>query len=353
MAWQRSLLCLRSEKRKWCSSIVWFDTYPGKISLEIGLCGVWSTFIFIWLDLWILCVCCYEVYLNTQHYYTYMYCTIFICTFYCLVYDTEIVLCVSVLFRKNACRDCRTELILHMIVKTLSIRYILILLLLWNHFLTEEMNPFFPHSSLSWIFFSTFFIFIFFFCGSFLLTINYNLCSVGSFESIVECCLSRGRTPWFDIWAVEGNGLARKRSLHRLQAYTSFPLFSWVAFIGNLHDCFIVVYFYFLFVRVLIWCFSFRGGGFISLENLLYFARNFPVCYLFLFSPLKIGVVGERTKKRKKKKNLNILWDWMTSNDFFWHYQKMIVKFLISCITCIVVHVHWTSKIIVFYSLLI
>nr|GFC90422.1 hypothetical protein [Tanacetum cinerariifolium] len=28
---------------------------------------------------------------------------------------------------------------------------------------------------------------------------------------------------------------------------------------------------------------DFRGGGFISLENLLFFARNFPVCPLSLF----------------------------------------------------------------------
>lgn len=118
-------------------------------------------------------------------------------------------------------------------------------------------------------------------------------------------------------------------------------------FIGKLNGCFILVFLYFLFVCVLIYSFSLRGGGFISLENLLYFARNFPVCYLFLLSPFKIWVVGE---KKEEKTNLRLF---RTFNGFFWHCEKIIVKFLISCITCVVVHVHWASKIIVFYSLLI
>ncbi|KAG6434491.1 hypothetical protein SASPL_106128 [Salvia splendens] len=55
---------------------------------------------------------------------------------------------------------------------------------------------------------------------------------------IVACFISRKGTTRFNFRSVEGNGLARKRSNDRF--------------------------------------FGIVGGGFISLENLLYFARNFP-----------------------------------------------------------------------------
>lgn len=101
-------------------------------------------------------------------------------------------------------------------------------------------------------------------------------------------------------------------------------------FIGKLNGCFILVFLYFLFVCVLIYSFSLRGGGFISLENLLYFARNFPVCYLFLLSPFKIWVVGE---KKEEKTNLRLF---RTSNGFFWHWKDncKILDFLYNMCSC-------------------
>lgn len=65
--------------------------------------------------------------------------------------------------------------------------------------------------------------------------------------------------------------------------YSNTPLpltffFFWQGGFFQLHFC------YFILLLLIVSC---RGGGFISLENLLYFARNFPVSFplrpLFLY----------------------------------------------------------------------
>lgn len=38
---------------------------------------------------------------------------------------------------------------------------------------------------------------------------------LGCPQGVVECCISWRRASWLDIWAVEGNGLARERSINR------------------------------------------------------------------------------------------------------------------------------------------
>lgn len=67
------------------------------------------------------------------------------------------------------------------------------------------------------------------------------------------------------------------------QFYFYLFIISWVMIVWKILWLLFCLFFHFsmYFIDILF----FRGGGFISLENLLYFARNFPVCH---FSSLSL-----------------------------------------------------------------
>lgn len=62
------------------------------------------------------------------------------------------------------------------------------------------------------------------FLDSFHGSLVQNFTSTGGFESSMECYISWSGTSWFGIWSVERNGMAGKRSIHRLQVAFQFVL---------------------------------------------------------------------------------------------------------------------------------
>ena len=89
-----------------------------------------------------------------------------------------------------------------------------------------------------------------------------------STEGPLACFFSWNWTSRASIRSVEGDGMARERSIYRFQVFPSFiTMFALYQAIQLLNFKCVIICF----------CWIYRGGGFISLENLLYFSKNFPV----------------------------------------------------------------------------
>ena len=97
---------------------------------------------------------------------------------------------------------------------------------------------------------------------------KWSFMRTGCFESSMVCHVSWSGTKWIDIWSMERNGMAGKRSIYWFQVVFSachpFSI-SGVIIFTYLAEHFSLVN---------------RGAGFISLENLLFFAKTFSVRYL-------------------------------------------------------------------------
>lgn len=99
-----------------------------------------------------------------------------------------------------------------------------------------------------------------------------NSTRLGSIESSMVRNLPRSGASWLDIWSMERNGMARKRSIDRFQVkftVSTCLLLRYFVFCSSHATWFSWLKFEFFYFN--------RGAGFISLENLLFFAKTFSV----------------------------------------------------------------------------
>ena len=100
-----------------------------------------------------------------------------------------------------------------------------------------------------------------------ILVMYWHIYPLESTQGPLACFFSWNWTSRASIRSVEGDGMARERSIYRFQVFPSFiTMFALYQAIQLLNFKCVIICF----------CWIYRGGGFISLENLLY-SKNFQV----------------------------------------------------------------------------